>query len=444
MPVSPAPEPRDDPGPDPGPDLEEAEDALLGGGRTFTGGTARSALRHRTFRTVYLGAFASNIGTWMQNVVLGALAYDLTGSGLFVGLVIFAQLGPLLLFSVVGGMLADSIDRKKLLIGLTVEQAVFSVVLALVAFDPSPNKVTLIGVTLLIGVGNALYAPTFSAVLPVLVPRPDLPGAVSLHSAQMNASRVIGPAIGGLLYARFGPSWAFLANAASYAAVIVVLTRVRLPAPPATGSQGLHRLLDGFRAARSDPVVGRCLVTIFMFSLLCLPFITQMPKIAGDNLGLAPKSAAYGLLYAAFGLGAVMGALSIGTVFAGSSKPRLTRIALVNFAALVVIFGLLRSPVPAYPVAICLGASYFAVITSLSTVLQADLDDRVRGKVMALWIMGFGGTVPFGGLGGGVLMDRFGIEPVLFGSAAVALGLAAWLDLRRRVDEPQVAPALAD
>ncbi len=427
MPVSTVPPPRDDAGHD----FEEAEDALVGGSRSFTPGTAMSALRHRTFRTVYLGAFSSNIGTWMQNVVLGALAYDLTGSGLFVGLVIFAQLGPLLLLSVVGGMLADSVDRKKLVISLTVEQAAFSVVLALVAFDPSPNKALLVGVTLLIGVGNALYAPTFSSILPVLVPRPDLGGAVSLNSVQMNASRVIGPAIGGLLYARYGASWAFLANAASYAAIIVVLTRVRLPAPPASGTQGLHRLLDGFRVARSDRVVGRCLITIFTFSLLCLPFITQMPKIAGDNLGLAPKSTAYGLLYAAFGLGAVIGALSIGTVFAASSKPRLTRIGLVNFAALVVVFGLLRSPVLAYPVAICLGGSYFAVITSLSTVLQADLDDKVRGKVMALWIMGFGGTVPFGGLAGGFLMDRVGIEPVLIGSAVVALALAAWVDLRR-------------
>ncbi len=422
---------------------EEAEDAYLGGGRSFAPGTAGSALRHRTFRTVYFGAFASNIGTWMQNVVLGALAYDLTGSGVFVGVVIFAQLAPLLLLSMVGGMLADALDRKKLLIALTLEQAAFSGLLALVATDSSPSKLLLVLVTLAIGAGNALYAPTFSAVLPVLVPRADLPGAISLHSVQMNASRVVGPAIGSFLYASFGASWVFLGNGLSYAAVIVVLLRVKLPAPPASGTQGLHRLLEGVRYARADPVVARCLVTIFAFSLLCLPFITQMPKIAGDNLGIAPRSTAYGLLYASFGLGAVVGALSIGTVFAASSKPRLTRVGLVAFAAFLTVYALLRAAPPAYPVIFALGAVYFAVITSLSTVLQEDLDDAVRGKVMALWIMGFGGTVPFGGLAGGVLMEQVGITPVLIGSALVALALIAYADLRRP-HAVGISPALAD
>ncbi len=413
-------------------DAEDAEDALLEGGRGFTPGTARSAWTHPTFRTVYLGAFASNIGTWMQNVVLGAIAYDLTKSGVFVGLIIFAQLGPLLLLSIVGGMLADAVDRKKLLMILTVEQALFSGVLGLVMIGQAPSKALLFGITLLIGIGNALYAPVFSAVLPVLVPRRDMPGAISLNSAQMNGSRVIGPVIGTFLYAHYGPSWVFALNALSYATVIVALTRVTLPKPPASGTQGLHRLLEGVRVARTDRVVGRCLVVIFVFSLLCLPFITQMPKIAGDDLSIEPKSSAYGLLYAAFGLGAVVGALSIGTVFAKASKPRLTRVGLLAFALFLTAFGLLRSPAPAYPIIFGLGLVYFAVVTSLTTVLQQDLEDRVRGKVMALWIMGFGGTVPFGGLAGGWAIEQVGITPVLIGGAVVALGLACYADLRPR------------
>ncbi len=412
-------------------DAQSAGDEMLGGQRAFRPGTARAAFSHPTFRTVYLGAFASNTGTWMQNVVLGAIAYDLTHSGLFVGLVIFAQLGPLLLLSIVGGSLADTVDRKKLLMILTLEQATFSAVLGLVVINHHPSKVLLLGVTLMIGIGNALYAPVFSAVLPVLVPRRDMAGAISLNSAQMNGSRVVGPVIGSFLYARYGPSWVFALNALSYAAVIVALTRVTLPAPPATRSQGLHRVLEGVRAARTDRVVKRCLVVIFVFSLFCLPFITQMPKIAGDNLGIAPKSTAYGVLYAAFGLGAVLGALSIGTVFAHASKPRLVRLGLVAFAMFLAMFGLLRSAGPAYPVIFGLGLVYFAVITSLSTVLQQDLDDRVRGKVMALWIMGFGGTVPFGGLGGGWLIEHTSITPVLIGGAVVALGLAWYADVRR-------------
>lgn len=410
-------------------DFEVTEDAYLEGDRTFAPGTARSAFAHPVFRRVYLGAFASNIGTWMQNVVLTAMAYKLTHSGTFVAIVGFAQLGPLLLFSMVGGMLADAFDRKKALVLLSVQQGIFSIVLAFVTIPHHPNRPSLVAVVFVIGVGNALFAPIFSAVVPVLVPREDLNGAVSLNSVQMNASRVIGPIIGALIYARWGPPWVFVLNAVSFAFVIVSLRPLTLPPAPATGSQGLHRLLEGFQVARADRVVGQSLTVIATFSFLCLPFIVEMPKIAHDHLGIDSKSSAYGLLYASFGLGAVIGALSIGTVFAHSSKSRLTRRGLVGFAVMLAIFGLLRVAPVAYAAILVLGAVYFAVITSLSTVIQEDLADAVRGKVMALWIMGFGGVVPLGGLLGGWLMDQFGIAPVLLTGSAVALLLAWWADL---------------
>ena len=422
--------------------LEAVEDALLEGDRTFTPGTARSAFSHRTFRIVYLGAFASNIGTWMQNVVLGALAYDLTGSGVFVGIVTAAQLGPLLLLSLVGGAMADAYDRKTLLIALSIEQAVFSVLLALVVVGGDPNRVLLVLVVLAVGVGNALYAPTFSAVVPILVPRRDLAGAISLNSAQMNASRVIGPIIGSALFATVGSAWVFVLNAASFAAVILSLTRVALPAPAASGTQGLHRLLEGIRYARSHRAVGQVIVTIFFFSLLALPFITQMPKLADENLGIASRSTAYGLLYATFGLGAVTGALSVGTLFAARDKARLARGGLVAFAVLLAVFSLLRVAPLAFPTIYAVGAVYFCVITSLSTVLQQDLDDRVRGKVLALWIMGFGGVVPFGGLAGGWLAEQTSVTVMMLVGAAVALVLGAVMTLRPGPDEPPPEAAL--
>lgn len=409
--------------------VEDVEDAYLEGDRTFEPGTARAAFAHPTFRTVYLGAFASNIGTWMQNVVLGALAYSLTKSGVFVGIITAAQLGPLLLFSPVGGMIADSFDRKRSLMILCIQQALFSLLLALVTLPDDPNKVAMVAVVLAIGIGNALYAPIFSAVVPILVPRRDLSGAISLNSVQMNASRVIGPAIGATIYSSTGPSPVFVLNAISFGFVIYSLTRVTLPPPVSTGTQGLHRLLEGVQVAKRDRVVRQCLIVIFTFSFLCLPFITQMPTIADTNLDIASKSTAYGILYACFGLGAVIGALSIGTVFAASSKPMLTRVGLVGFAVMLVAFGLLHVAGLAYLAILLLGCVYFAVITSLSTVLQQDIEDAVRGKVMALWIMGFGGTVPFGGLAGGWVIEQFGITPMIGIGAAVSLALAWWADL---------------
>lgn len=413
----------------------DAEDAFLGGDRTYAPGTARSAFRHKTFRTVYLGAFASNIGTWMQNVVLGALAWSLTGSGVFVGIMTAAQLGPLLVFSVVGGMLADNFDRRKVLIALSIQQAAFSALLAAVTLPSNPSRALMVATVLCIGVGNALYAPIFGAVVPMLVPRRDIAGAISLNSVQMNASRVIGPVIGATIYAKLGPSAVFVVNSVSFVAVIASLLRVTLPRPAPTGAHGLHRLFEGIAVAKADRVVRQCLIVIFVFSFVCLPFITQMPKIAGDHLGIAAKSSAYGTLYACFGIGAVVGALSIGTIFAATSKARMTRVGLVGFAVMLTLFGSLRSSAPAYAVILVLGCVYFAVITSLSTVLQEDLDDSVRGSVMALWIMGFGGTVPFGGLTGGKAMETFGIFPVLAVGAAVAVGLAVFADLRPSRDD---------
>lgn len=389
---------------------------------------------------VYLGAFTSSIGTWMQNVVLGALAYNLTHSAVFVGIMAFAQLGPLLLFSTLGGMLADSFDRKKLLIILTAEQGIGSVALGYLAFAATPSKAALVGVVFLIGVGNALYAPVFSAILPVLVPRRDISGAISLNSVQMNASRVVGPAIGSVLYASIGAAWVFQLNALSYLAVIFVLLRVTLPEPPDAGATGWRRLVGGIIVARADRVVAQCLIVVAAFSLLCLPFITQMPSIADRHFGIDPKSAAYGLLYGAFGVGAVVGALSIGTVFAQADKARLTRRAMIGFAALLTIFGMLRVTWMAYIAVLLVGTCYFAVITSLSTVLQEKIDDADRGKVMAWWIMGFGGVVPIGGLIGGWLMDVTSIELVLGGGALVAVALAATFDLRPRADQVDEPP----
>jgi MFS family permease len=429
---APTPSPGDPPGErDPG-DMETALDALEEGDRPIRPGTARAALANDVFRRVFVGAFLSNIGTWMQNVVLGALAYDLTRSPTFVGILLFAQLGPMLLFSLVGGLLADLVDRGRLLVAVAVSQGLLSLVLAWVARGDDPSKVGMVAVVFLIGVGQSVYGPTYGALLPALVGRENLAGAISLNSAQMNGSRVIGPAIGAFLFARWGAPWVFVLNAASYLIVIWSLVTVELPqpTPDTSGTRGLRRLLGGVTVARHDRVVGRSLATIFLYSLLSLPFIGQLPTLADRNLGIAAKSTSYGLLYASFGVGALIGALSIGTVLAGRALDQVVRVGLVAFAVFLALFALIRWPLPAYPAVLLVGVAYFAVITSLSTVLQERLDDSNRGRVMALWGMGFGGTVPLGNLIAGPIIERTSITAVVLAGAAIAVVLAWWADLR--------------
>ena len=423
--------------------IEEIEDATVDGDAAIPArtGTVRTALSHRTFRIVFLGAFASNIGTWMQNVVLGAYAWELTHSSTFVGIVVFAQLGPTLVLPMLGGLIADRVDRRRFLIVLAAEQLVFSVGVALVVLPAHPSRVLLVLMVVLVGAGSAMFGPTYSAILPGLVGREDLPGAIALNSVQMNASRVIGPIIGGFLFSAVGPAWVFVGNAATYLFVIGALLVVALPAlaKAPVHSSTWRQLTAGIGVARRDSVVGRSLVTVFLFSLFSLAFIGLMPVVAAHSLGInLQHSNAYGILYACFGLGALAGAISVGTVFAGTSKPRLVRVCLVAYAVSLACFALLRSPGPAYVVVAVTGAFYFAFLTALNTSMQARLDESVRGRVMALWMMGFGGTVGIGNLLYGPVVGVVGITTVLLIGAGVALVLAWFADVEPREGQPMV------
>ena len=274
---------------------------------------------------MWLGSFASNIGTWMQTVVLGAFAYTLTGSSAFVGALAFAQLGPLLLLSIVGGIVAG-VDAGGPLVVLQVEQLLFSLALAIVvAASDDPSKVLIFVCVLAVGIGNALNAPAWGAVLPLLVGPEDLGAAISLNSTMVNGSRVVGPALGGLLYPIIGAAWIFALNAVTYLAVIGTLLLVRFPEVPRRRRAGPGSVAAGFRAVRQNPVVARVLLTLAVFAVLCLPFVSLFPALAESDLGLDADSLGYGLLYA-FGLGVCLGVLSIGTPFAAAPKMRLVRV----------------------------------------------------------------------------------------------------------------------
>jgi MFS family permease len=410
---------------DGGPELEDVEDALIDGDVPYQRGTAAAALRHRNFRIVYFGTFASNVGTWMQNVILGAYGLALTHSGFYVGLLYFGQLGPLLFLSMIGGLLADRVDRRRLLVSMQVLQGLLSFGLAFVAWTSHPSHVLIVVLVFAIGISNALGAPGLSAILPTLVPREDLTGAIALTSVQMNLSRVIGPAIGALIYSRLEAGPVFAINAATY--VFAVIGLVWATYPRYAGAPGVaqveHRLLSGLRIARADPVIRYVLLTLFSFSFFSVTFVGIMPLIAQYNLGIKSSSGTYGLLYATFGLGAALGALTVGSMLAGRSKIALLRPGFVAFAVALAAFGLVRNVPAAFAVVVVVGYTYFLVITCLSTILQKQLRDEERGRVMALWIMLFGGTVPLGVLVAGPFAKSYSSEVLLVG-AVWALVLA--------------------
>jgi MFS family permease len=382
------------------------EEAAEEGDRPLQRGSLRTALRHPEFRNMFMGATLSNCGTWMQTVVLAAYAYELTDSPVYVGLMVFAYSCPQLVLSVLGGLLADTYDRRKVIATLAAIQMVLVLGLVVLTTQDDPSRVLLFLNVLAIGSGNALMAPSLSSLLPTLVPRHELQSAVSLYAVNLNLSRVVGPALGGLLYAQVGVTVVFLINAASF--VFVIAAALSVTPPPArqpTHSSGLRRLLGGFAVLRRDPIVGRCILTIALFGFFCLMFSTQLPVIAEENIGIPAKSTAYGLLYATFAGGALVGALLIGSVLSGHRLDRMMRYFFGGFAISVAVFGLVRSPWAAFPVLFVVGVCYFGGTTSLSTIMQGRLDDRVRGRVMAVWLMAWGGTLPIGGLVAGVVIE---------------------------------------
>ena len=398
----------------------------------FRPGSASAALAYPAFRLMWRASFASNIGTWMQNVVLPAYVYERTGKASVVGILVFAQLGPLLLLSIPAGVIADRFDRRRWLIAMQVVQLLFSIALAPLAAHDAPIWALFL-VALGVGAGNALNAPAWSAMLPTLVSRQDLPGSISLNSTMINGSRVIGPILVALLSA-FGvtTSQIFLINAVTYLFVIVALVRVHLPViPDVQHEKGWRQFAAGLKLARSKPVASRLLLSLTTFSLLSLPYVGLFPAVASLNFGIPERSAQYKWLYATWGFGACLGGLAIGTVFVAWDKRRLIRLGFASFAICLAGFAAAREPIGAFTIGFFLGFCYFATTTSMLTVMQGRLADNERGRVMALWFMAFGGTVPLGNLLFGPVIDAIGARWVLLGGAIWALFLAWWCNIER-------------
>ena len=374
----------------------------------------------------------SNIGTWMQNLALPAYIDDRTGSAKIVSLLVFAQLGPLLLLAIPGGIIAGRYNLQRYLLAMQWVQLVFSLVLAAIVSVDGPIWALFLAQTA-IGVGNALNAPAFQASVPMLVDRRDLAGAISLNSTQLNGSRVVGPAIAALL-AIWGVSTSqiFVINAVTYLFLIISLFMVQIPdirsAPTETG---WRRALSGVNIANSRRVLSRLLISMTAFSLFCLIYVGLFSSVARLNFGISPVGSTYRWLYAVWGFGALCGALATGTFLSHIHRPIIIRRGFVGFAIALAIFASIHSVAWAFPGGFVLGLFYFMTANAMVTVFQQNLRDNERVTVMPLWFMSFGGTVTIGGLLAGPIIDAIGARWVLFFGALFALFLARWCDLDR-------------
>lgn len=398
-------------------------------------------IRRRDFALVWSAALVSNIGSWLQTVAVGVLVTELTHQARWTGLVAAAAFVPIGVLSPVGGAIADRIDRKLLLVGTTVGETACAALLAVLV---GTGHATPLGVTALVFAGGCMTAlgfPAYQAILPDLVDRDDLLGASSLSMAQFNLGRVVGPALAGAVLVLGSYTWAFALNAASYGAVVAALLFVRLgPVAASDEPPGLwSRIRTGARGARAEPGCRTAILAIAVTALLLSPFIALIPAVAVKLFG--EGKGATSLLIAAQGVGAVAGALALGSL-AGRFGRR--RVLVVNLLVLpVVVAGYAVAPtLAAAGVALmAVGAAYVGVLSGLGTVVQLRAPAVLRARILSLYMVALGTVYPLGAVLQGALGDRWGLRTVTAAGAAlylvviVAAGLAR-PDLVAALDDP--------
>jgi MFS family permease len=370
----------------------------------------------------------------MQSVGQGWLVLELTDSPLLLGVTGFAGSLPMLLLLLVGGVFADRVDRRRLLMGLQLALMSFAVVLGTVTALGVVTIGHVLGLALLTGTAFAFSAPAYQAMISQIVPREDLMNAIAMNSTQFNASRVVGPALTGLVVAVGGIALCFFANAASFLASILALAWLEVrPVARAAPAPLWESFLAGLDYVRGRPRVKTLLVCVAGISVLAMPYATMLPIFARDVLGLGP--AGLGYLTAAAGLGAVAGALSLA---ARSPMPRrgwnvIAGVALTGVT--VTGFALSRTFVLSAGFLFGVGFAATSTVALCNTIIQELVTDQVRGRVLSMFGLAFMGTLPIGSLAAGAGAKAIG-APGAFTVGGLALvgvaALVAWLSPRLR------------
>jgi predicted MFS family arabinose efflux permease len=411
------------------------EATMASAGSAATSPSASAPLRSGPFRALWLGALVGLTGVWFQTVGAQWLLVSRPHASILVSLVQVATTLPYVLFGLVAGVLADTLDRRLILITVQVTVAGLGVVLAALTFADRMPPALLLLLVFLLGTGAALGTPAYQSLVPELVPRDEIPAAAALNSISINVARALGPAIAGLLVAAAGVGTTFTVAAATALCYAVV---VALWHPPSTERSRPERFVPALRAGsryvRNAPVVKRILLRAALFLVPASSLFALLPLIASRRLGLG--SGGYGLLLAALGLGAIAGALVLPRVRTRLSINTLVTLASGFYALVLAAVALLHDTVPILLLLIPAGVAWVVVLSTLNASLQLFLPAWVRGRSLAVYTIVLFGSQALGALSFGALAEVFGLAQALLiagGSAAVAaasIGIWPFLETR--------------
>jgi MFS family permease len=377
------------------------------------------ALRNPNFRLFWSGNFLSNIGTWMQNVAQGWLVLSLTGSAFWLGVVGFSGSIPFLIFTLFGGVVADRVNKRRLLLVTQSAMMLLAFALAALAWLKIITVWEVVVLAFLNGMAMAMNAPSYQALVPRLVKREDLTNAIALNSAQFNMSRILGPTLGGYAMALVGVAGNFFLNGVSFLAVLWALTRIKYPEQEPSHYPGLFSSLrEGFAYVRGNSQL-RVLVWMTAWaSFFGIPFLTFIPYFARIELHVGETG--LGWLMAASGLGAVLGAVTVAAL--GTVRHRGTVVTVGGVVFFSAIIGFCYSH--SFGLSQCLllveGYSGILMISSFNVAIQHLASDQMRGRVMSIYATSFLGLPPLGSLLAGEMSRHIPTPHALAAMAAAA------------------------
>ena len=390
-----------------------------------------SALRYRDFRLLWLGAITSTIGTFMQTLAQAWLVYTLTGSAFLLGVDGFLATGPMLIFSLFGGVVADRMARKKIMMGSQIAQGTFALILAALIWTHKVQIWHVFLLSFLTGSAQSFSGPAYISLLPLLVKREDVPNAVAMNSMQFNLARVIGPAIGGLVFATMGAAWCFFINGISFGAVIIALLLIQMP-PIQDQREGPRNIFadmrEGFVFVRQRRTLLLLTFLSFAGTFLGMPLFTMLPVVAKRIFDLGPRGLS--LLQADYGVGSVVGALLVASSSYAAKKGKLALMLQLAFALTLVAFGLSRSLGASLVIAFIAGTCIVGVISLYSSLVQLTTSDAMRGRVMSIFMLAFRGGMPLGNLLAGYVAQRWSITAALAVNGTVLAMVALAFILR--------------
>ncbi|MCE2540702.1 MAG: MFS transporter [Acidobacteria bacterium] len=355
------------------------------------------AFTFRAFRNLWTAAFTSAVGTWMQRFAQQWLIYDLTGSAFYLGLDMFIGNVPLLLFTLIGGVTADRYDRRHMLMASQMLQMVCALILTALVFTETVRLPYILVLSFTTGLAQAFGGPAFQSLIPALVPRRTLPNAVALNSIQFNLAQSVGPLIGGLVFTTLGLVACFGINSASFLVVIVVLSLLQVTPPdPAQRRPVMEELKGGLRYVANGGALLALTILAISTTSLGLPIRAFLPVFAGD-----PNTLSH--MMTSLGTGAVAGALVV--AWLGSfERMGLTLLrVLAGFGGLISVFALLPVSPVSYVLLFLAGSALLIVFSLTASLVQLNVPDELRGRVMSIYLMAFRGGMPLGSLASGYL-----------------------------------------